>query len=361
MGEQAPLPASRGAFIPPVVWDDDPESDGFTPVSLHREPARWHALVDADEPVVTQVADGEPGGDARTPTSSCSKPSLVAEMLDALDLRPGLRVLEIGTGTGWNAALLRDRVGPHGQVTSVEIDPGLAARARDVLAATGRDVDVITGDGAAGHPSGAPYDRVIATASARTVPRAWIEQTRVGGLVLLPWGTGYGEDALTRLEVRPDGSATGRCGTRLSFMRLRQQRRHRLEPDEDELRAARRSSTALRGPELYEVVEFSRAAFTIGLRVPHCHLTVEDRDERHRDVELHDRRTGSWARVGMIRDEHPWPVLQLGPRELWNEVEAAHAWWRDAGRPTPDRCTLTVHPDGTHRISTGRHRWPLEL
>lgn len=257
-----------------------------------------------------------PRGTGLRPSSSCSQPSVVAAMLDALDVHDGHRVLEIGTGTGWNAALLCERVGTHGYVISVEVDPTIADGGYAPL--------VVTADGTKGYASGAPYDRVVCTASVRMVPRPWIDQTRPGGVIVTPWGTDYGDDALTRLEVREDGSALGRCGINLAFMRVRHQRRDFLEPADDELNAAETTHTLRSGHELFEMVDFPRAAFTIGLRVPSCHLTVEDLDKDH-------RRMQSWARVTLVRGHDPWTVHQLGPRRLWDEVDTAYTWWRGAG------------------------------
>ena len=111
----------------------------------------------ADDAVAVQHVDG-------AATSSASQPSMVAIMLEQLDLRPGHRVLEIGAGTGWNAALMARIVGPTGQVTTIDIDPDLVAgAAAHVAAAGGPDVRVICGDGALGHPAEAPYDRVVLT------------------------------------------------------------------------------------------------------------------------------------------------------------------------------------------------------
>jgi SAM-dependent methyltransferase len=124
-------------------------------------------------------------------TSSASMPTVVAQMLTALQIEPGMRVLEIGTGTGYNAALLAHRLGASA-VVSVEIGPTVAKHARDALAAAGYGaIRVITGDGAQGYPPGAPYDRVISTAAAAEMPYAWMAQTNPGGLVLTPWGTAY--------------------------------------------------------------------------------------------------------------------------------------------------------------------------
>jgi SAM-dependent methyltransferase len=104
-------------------------------------------------------------------TSSTSMPSVVAEMLHALRIEPGMSVLELGTGTGWNAALLAHRLGAQ-NVTLIEIDPDISAHARRALASAGYGaVTVITGDGALGYDVRAPYDRVLSTACVYRVPR----------------------------------------------------------------------------------------------------------------------------------------------------------------------------------------------
>jgi protein-L-isoaspartate(D-aspartate) O-methyltransferase len=98
-------------------------------------------------------------------------------MLDQLDLAPGHRVLEIGAGTGYNAALIRHIVGGSGSVVTVDIDPDLTAAAREHLASAGyADVTVACGDGADGWPDGAPYDRVIASVGVSDLAPAWIAQ-----------------------------------------------------------------------------------------------------------------------------------------------------------------------------------------
>src|SRR5437868_12588843 len=110
----------------------------------------------------------------------------MARMIDALALAPGMRILEVGTGTGYNAAVLAFVLGVE-QVTSIEIDPEVAEQARTALHKAGYPVEVITGDGEDGYPPGAPYDRIMGTAAAHTVPYAWVEQTRPGGMILVPW------------------------------------------------------------------------------------------------------------------------------------------------------------------------------
>jgi protein-L-isoaspartate(D-aspartate) O-methyltransferase len=134
-----------------------------------------------DDAIVTKRdADGQP-------ISSSSQPAIMAIMLDQLDLAPGHRVLEIGAGTGYNAALMRHIVGPEGTVVSVDIDAELAAQARDHLASAGYpDVTVVAADGAEGYLPAAPYDRVIATVGVADLAPPWLDQLGPGGRIVVP-------------------------------------------------------------------------------------------------------------------------------------------------------------------------------
>ncbi|WP_283132820.1 methyltransferase, FxLD system [Rhizohabitans arisaemae] len=118
--------------------------------------------------------------------SSASAPGVVATMLEQLDVREGHRVLEIGTGTGYNAALLTRLVGPSGAVTSIEYDKDVADSARGALSRTGYEVELVVGDGAEGWAATAPYDRIIVTAGAWDVTAAWRDQLADGGILLVP-------------------------------------------------------------------------------------------------------------------------------------------------------------------------------
>lgn len=121
------------------------------------------------------------------PTSSASAAGTVAGMLEQAQVRPGHRVLEIGAGTGYNAALLAHLVGPTGSVTTIEYDPEAADAARAHLAAYGADqVKVVTGDGTLGAAQDGPFDRILVTAGAWDVAAAWWEQLAAEGRVVLP-------------------------------------------------------------------------------------------------------------------------------------------------------------------------------
>jgi protein-L-isoaspartate(D-aspartate) O-methyltransferase len=134
-----------------------------------------------DEAIVTKRgADGQP-------ISSSSQPTIMAIMLDQLGLAPRHRVLEIGAGTGYNAALMKRIVGAEGDVVTVDIDPDVAERARaHLMAASYPDVTVVCGDGAAGYPAGAPYDRMIATVGVSDLAPAWLGQLAPGGRIVVP-------------------------------------------------------------------------------------------------------------------------------------------------------------------------------
>jgi protein-L-isoaspartate(D-aspartate) O-methyltransferase len=133
-----------------------------------------------DEPIVTKRSRHG------MPLSSSSQPAIMALMLEELDLADGMRVLEIGAGTGYNAALLARLVGPAGSVTTVDVDRELARGARRALGAAGRTARVVADDGREGFADAAPYDRIVVTASADAIPRAWLEQLAPDGALQVP-------------------------------------------------------------------------------------------------------------------------------------------------------------------------------
>jgi protein-L-isoaspartate(D-aspartate) O-methyltransferase len=168
----------------------------------------------ADEAVAVQFTRG-------VATSSASQPSMMAIMLEQLDLRPGHRVLEIGAGTGYNAALISRIVGPTGAVTAVDIDEELVDRAAVHLAsARVYGVDLVAADGALGHAPGAPYDRIVLTVGSDDVQPDWVAQLAPGGRLLLPLAV-RGSQLSVALDLGPDGVLRCDSVRSCAFIRLR--------------------------------------------------------------------------------------------------------------------------------------------
>ncbi len=344
---QAFVDVPRHAFIPALVWRKRRGVDGNDMYPLHRdkEPDEWLEVAYANRPVGTQVDDGHPADDGtgHEVTSSASQPSVVADMLVALQAEPGMTVLEVGTGTGYNAALLAHRLGQENVVT-VEIDPQLAAHARDALDATGfGKVTVITGDGAQGCPANAPYDRVIVTAGAGTIPYAWVAQTVPGGRIVLPMAGTYQPPGILTLDVGQDGTA-GRFGGAAAFMALRAQRVPRPRGRPIDTDTATVSTTDIHP---YQVAGDRDAATAIGMRVHGIHKHYAPGTDSTGTQWLLDPETESLAAIALTPDP-PYEVHQGGPRRLWDEVEAAYRWWIDTGKPGVDAWRVTVTPTGQH-------------
>lgn len=320
----------RHRFAPDRLWRWD--GHRWVPVDRDADPAGWAAEVYGGpyDAAVTQIADG-------LASSSLSCQSVVVDMLRCLRLEPGQRVLELGTGTGWNAALLARRASP-GPVVSVEVDPALADAARERLAGVGAHVQVEVGDGAEGWPPGAPFDRVISTYAVEHVPWAWVRQTRPGGRIVTPWGR-LGHVALT---VAADGeSAAGHVEGLATFMAARG-----TDPGRDY--AAVRGDDDARDErdverDLSPLREDVRLAFALRVALPEVRVATAV-DEDGVNAWLHDGRE-SWAMLAALGGSRT-VAYQGGPRLLWDEVEDAWRWWDAAGRPGVERFGLTVTPDG---------------
>ncbi|NYI07661.1 methyltransferase domain-containing protein [Allostreptomyces psammosilenae] len=342
----------RAQFIPPVIWATTP--DGYRRIDRADEPDVWEAAVDQDQPLVTQLDDGAEDGPG-TPTSSASMPSLVARMLDVLSVRDGHRVLEIGTATGYSAALLSERLGDD-HVTTIEVDPVLAEAGRLALHAAGYHPTVVTGDGTAGHPPSAPFDRIISTAAVRRVPPAWLEQCRPNGVIVTPWGTAYNNSGLLRLETDWAGGASGWFVDNVAFMWVRGQRRathgRRLFGDlvrDEHEQQAEHSTTGVHPGE----VGAEHPDFAIGLQLPDVDRRVywgsgDAADEYTVWYLAEDGE--SWASVDYAPGMTEFPVAQWGRRRLYDEVTAAYRVWIDWGRPWREQFGLAVTPTGRQRV-----------
>ncbi|MFI1100965.1 protein-L-isoaspartate(D-aspartate) O-methyltransferase [Streptomyces melanogenes] len=341
----------RELFVPDRIWPGIADgTEQTTLVDRAKDPEAWFKAVYSDIPLTTQWDDGRHTGDGlgTTPTSSSSMPRMVFSMLADLDAQQGHRVLEIGTGTGWNAALLTRRLG-GGNVVSVEYDETVAREAGESLRAAGMSPLVIVGDGRLGYVGSAPYDRVIATCSIGEVPRTWIEQTRPGGIIVVPWGTDYGGEYIARLIVTDDGTAHGPFTRSSAFMRLRQQRTER-PPFDVYLKGQKWPADGMRGTTGLSPADIGGwlEQFVIGLKVPGAFWRAERYDDGSYTLWTYSTDTQSWASADYEPGADSFEVVQSGPRNLWDETEAAYQWWEGKGRPGFERFGLTVDQNGEH-------------
>lgn len=152
--------------------------------------------------------------DDRGHVSTISQPSLVLKMIDLLELKPGMKVFELGAGSGWNAAMIGDIVGSKGKVISVEIIPNMAQFAQENLRKFNLpQVEIINGDGNEGYPTEAPFDRGIFTAGAYDVPEVFFEQIKEGGILEFVLKTESVDFLLVLKKVRDhfEGQRAIRC------------------------------------------------------------------------------------------------------------------------------------------------------
>jgi protein-L-isoaspartate(D-aspartate) O-methyltransferase len=151
-------------------------------------------------------------------SQTISQPFVVALMSELLDLQPDDTVLEVGTGSGYQAAVLAELAG---KVCSIEVIPELAASAARALSAQGcRNVELRTGDGGLGWPERAPFDAIMVTAAAPTVPPALVEQLRPGGRMVIPVGPHHGDQELLLITKDAAGIAIQRGILPVAFVPL---------------------------------------------------------------------------------------------------------------------------------------------
>jgi protein-L-isoaspartate(D-aspartate) O-methyltransferase len=298
-------------------------------------------------------------------TSSCSAPSVVATMLESSQASEGDTVLEIGTGTGWTAGLLAHRLGPDA-VTSVDINGRYVTDARERLSQLGLTPTLAIADGYHGYPTYAPYDRIIATASLRKVPPAWLQQTRPGGTILTDLRGDYAGN-LALLTVNADQSAHGKfLPETVRFMPLRSTEQPFEQLPELSARAVNESGehrTTNLDPAVLREHAFG---FLAQLTMPGTeagHVIVKDGETRGPMYFcLTDPHTRAWARVG-TGTPIGHPVTQGGDRYLWDELEAAYDLWKILGQPRPEEFTITITPDGDQvvHLPSAERTWPLPL
>ena len=338
--EQTP----RHLFVPRFYTLDNQLIDGDDPDNR----AAWLTAVYSDESLITQVRTA-PGTDLAWPTSSSTRPSLMARMLGLLDVVDGQQVLEIGTGTGYNAALLCHRLGDT-HVTSIDIDPTLVAAARSRLAELGFRPQLVAGDGADGVPTHAPYHRIIATCGVPTIPPDWIRQLADDGIIVADVRGEIASNLIAVRKVDPHAVRGRFLASAGHFMWLRPQPNHPL-------RQASQFSAVYDFTDPHtDTAQLPLAAFDD----PDFRFVLETAVPGLGPIghKLHDGREG----ILIVGDGDPsWLEISAdpsgavttrygGPRLLWPDVADAWFRWRDWGYPTRDRFGLTAHDDGRQHV-----------
>lgn len=302
-----------------------------------RSPGWWEAIY-SDETLITRFSS------EGLAISSSTEPSLMALMLEHLRVEDGMKVLEVGTGTGYNAALLSQRLG-SALVTSIDVDDALVTRARKALESAGHRPTLAATDGARGYQNNAPYQRILATCGLGRVPTAWLDQLDEGGLILANVGLG-----LARLRKKPDGRACGRfLPDSAGFMRLRSPSAPGVPTLGQVLSATSGEPERVRRVDrVHGLEDRPMSEFLLSILLPYGLRVVQHREEHEVHCVL-DGASGAWLRAE-IDTEGRGTVAESGAHGLWDSYGTLLRAWHEAGRPGIGRYGLTVAPSGKHYL-----------
>jgi protein-L-isoaspartate O-methyltransferase len=297
----------------------------------------------ADESIVIKTINV---GGFDWPSSSSTRPSLMAYMLMILRLEEGQSVLEIGTGSGYNAALLCHRLKDDTLVASVDLDAELVDTARSRLAARGWHPELKAVDGREIAFPGRTFDRIIVTAGARRIPAEWSQQLATDGLLVADFGGGS-FPRLVKLTKLPNGQLRGRLKSRPGwFMPLRPDAGHPREyPDHNPLPLNQDIAVEmnlLAAPhDLAESAEGLAVAINYFLQPEMISNQLPD-GSRGTSITYGD---GSWVEITKEGTTYG------GPNPHIEELTQLTAAWREFGEPDTEDLHLTVDTDGTHTLS----------
>jgi protein-L-isoaspartate(D-aspartate) O-methyltransferase len=308
----------------------------------------WLRAVYTNRPVVTAYDE------YNTPTSSSSSPDAMALMLEALQLGPGMRVLEIGTGTGYNAALLAHIVGDPHNIFTVEIDDALVCRAQPILdRVAGEGITVYAGDGLRGYAPGAPYDRIIATGSYHKVPLDWLDQLRPGGILLMNLRGHLGACAFLKIvKTGPGRVAHGTFLAGSDFMELRDSLAPSYRVTDLVARYLGRPTVE---PRTFTCAEFDpsllwnhRLEFLLQLSFPEMYFTSVEVDPMCPC--LIDASSDTLLVFRPLEREGEWLVEIKGQEQLWDKVKQAYSWWIETEGADISAYHLEIDAFGKQRV-----------
>jgi protein-L-isoaspartate(D-aspartate) O-methyltransferase len=342
----------RHHFVPRIL------NDGTV---IGRGDQGWLDAVYANEALATQSRPCDTSGRA-IPSSSSSKPTVMARMLARLVVTPGHRVLEIGTGTGYNAALLAHRLGDQA-VYSIDLDPALVQAAREHLEEIGLRPRLAAGNGVAGWPGGGPFDRIIATCAVTSIPPAWIDQLAEGGRIVAPLDAGSAGSLLVLDKTEPD-EVTGIIDPYpVLFMPMRDTVDSPYGPGQEPGSAATGiphygtttldPAGPLTRPELALFLWLHAPGLRFGGSTDHG-VVVAERGGARAEVDLRPLAKGAWA------------VRQHGPYRLWDTIEHAVTAFEALGQPDASRLGVAARNiPGKQYVwlddPDSDHCWPLAV
>jgi protein-L-isoaspartate(D-aspartate) O-methyltransferase len=318
-----------------------------------QDAASWLEAVYADDALITAISE------VGIPTSSSSAPDVMTLMLEALDVHAGLRVLEIGTGTGYNAALLAHIVGDPHLVFSVEIDPGLAQQAQQRIdRVVGSGAAVHTGNGLEGYAQAAPFDRIIATGRCRGIPHSWLEQLSEGGILVMNLEGNLGAGSLLQIQkVSTKGAAHGRFLGYSSFMELRASIEvpppaipGRLFGFSGRPVIAKISlSQATFDPALLWETDF---AFLLQLEFPCAYISsIQKQASDPPTLCLIDEQSQTMVMFCPPEQDSDRVIEIKGEPQTWEKLYRAYQYWIDLERPTISDYVIDIDESGKQSVT----------
>jgi protein-L-isoaspartate(D-aspartate) O-methyltransferase len=332
----------------PRFWSlDEADTPGAAPAE-HRadtgEPASLDLLFDIDRAVAVNQVAGARGGT----TSTASAPLVLAMQADALDLRPGMSVLEVGTGPGYFAAVLAELVGEAGRVVSIDIDADVVDKARARLDACGYGrIEVLCRDGDDGAAEHAPFDRVIASVGCADVAASWLRQLRPDGFALVPLQHGCFHPVL-----RVDGTGHGRLVMHSGYVAIRGRQgqvspwphAHAAVATDAHLPLADAIAEALRAGD--RTTRYTSPEWDLG-------LWVALNDARAGVLASLNDGAGASAIIDRAHRRVAYGGGEAGGALAIDLLDHANAWL-DAGAPTSEQFAHRLVPLGTEASQRGR-------
>lgn len=345
----------RHVFVP-TWWEAD---DGRWELREPVNEEQWFPAAYADRSLITRVGelhadqakpDAHPTG---RPTSSATLPSLVVSMFQHARIDDGDELLDVGTGSGYGAALAAHRLGEDA-VTSIDVDPYLVEAARDRLATIGLHPTVEDIDATGPLPvKAATFDRIVATVAVRTVPVSWLSSLCTGGRLVT---TIAGTSLILTAEKRADGAAVGRVEwDRAGFMPARHGGNYPAGAS-GLLAAAHDVDGEDVTTSPYPVVDVANAwdlDSMLGITAPGIEHAYQDDGHRRTAVMAHA--DGSWARATSVDSGRP-TIHQGGPRRLWDVLDKLRAYWLQHGELPARGARVLITPDGETRLARGKWR-----